>query len=316
MKNSIKSQNGAVALIASLVVVSAMFSVVLSVLFISVNTRESLVSFVDSMQDFYAAESGVEEAMMQLRNQHTNFDFRDINVGGIVASNEFFDMPGECMPIPECQYSPGSGWWAEYFNYSVNHPDMEVNPYPGPTPSPLDHDWYWDIYKTHEEIDADLNFPTSMWFPYDGTIYENKEGFDHDYHFGIHWRAKVTAPADGDYRYYLASDDDSWILLDNVVIVNNSGTHAANTKTGTIFLSAGDSVVDIYFAERHTVESGFNFYFEDSNLIITPWPEGCGDDINCNSHIESTASTTKAARKVRYTCNQDISNCSWSELVP
>ncbi|MFA6466691.1 MAG: PA14 domain-containing protein [Patescibacteria group bacterium] len=312
-----KSQQGAAALIASMVVSAGMLSIVLSVYLISMNMRESLNAFMDSTQGFYAAESGVGEALMQLRKEHNNYVFRDISAGGTTATSQFFDIPGECAPIPQCQFVPGTGWWSEYFNYSVTHPDMQVDPYPGPTPNPLEHDWYWDDYKTHEQIDANLEFATSMWFPYDGTIYENKEGYLHDYHFGMHWRAKVTAPSDGNYAYQLASDDDSWIMKNGLVVVNNSGTHAAFTKTGNIFLSSGsNNIVELYFAERHTVESGFSFKFTSPGLIITPWPEGCGDDIECNSHIESTAINEQAARKARYTCNQNIGNCTWSELIP
>lgn len=316
MIKNIKNQTGAAALVASIVISAAMLSIVLSVLAISLNMRVSLDAFMDSVQGFYAAESGVGESLMQLRRQHNNYVFRDLQVGDTLATSQFFDIPGECAPIPECQFVPGSGWWGEYFNYSINHPDMDVDPYPGPTPSPLEHDWYWDDYKIFEQIDPDLEFSTSMWFPLDGTEWENMEGQAHDYHFGMHWRAKVTAPADGDYAYELASDDDSWILKDGIVVVNNSGTHAAFTKTGDIFLSSGDNIIELYFAERHDVESGFSFKFNDTNLIITPWPEGCGDDIECNSHIESTAINDRAARKARYTCNQNIANCVWSELVP
>lgn len=316
MDNFIKSQTGAAALIAAIIVSAVMFSIVLSVMFLSISVRDSLNSFADSIKSFYAAESGVGESLMQLRKEPENYIFDDFLVGDINVSSAFVEITGACEPPPECQFVPDSGWWGEYFNHSVDHPDMDVWPYPGPTPTPTEHDWYDDIYKTHEQIDANLEFAVSMWFPYDGTIYEDKEGFPHDYHFAIHWRAKVTAPASGDYDYSLASDDDSWVLKEGIVIVNNSGTHAATEKIGDIYLSAGDNIIDVYFAERHDVESGFSFSFADSNLIITPWPEGCGDDVECNSNIQATASTTRATRKANYTCNQNIANCVWSELIP
>lgn len=311
-----KSNEGAAALISSMVISFALFSVVFSLLAVSLNMKESASSFKESVRNFYAAEAGVSEALYQLKKDHNNFSFNDFMVGDINVSSQFVDLPGLCLPVPECQFTAGSGWWGEYFNYSVTHPDMEVNPYPGPTPTPTEHDWYDDTYKTHEQVDANLNLPTSMWFPYDGTEWENKEGYAHDYHFGMHWRAKVTAPSSGDYIYTLNSDDDSWVLRSGIVVVNNSGTHAAFTKTGTIFLSAGDNIIEVYFAERHTVESGFRFYFNDTNLIITPWPEGCGDDTECNSNIEANASSSRAWRKARYICNQNIANCGWSELIP
>jgi len=316
MVNKDKSQEGAAALIATIVVATTMLTIVVSVLFVTFNMRASLFSFADSIQSFYSAESGVGEALMQLRREPNNFIFDEFIVGGINTDTNFIEVPGSCDLPPECQYVPGSGWWGEYFNYSVNHPDMEVWPYPGPTPTPTEHDWYDDTYKTHEQIDASLQFAISMWFPYDGTVWEDREGFSHDYHFGMHWRAKVTTLSSGNYSYTLNSDDDSWVLVGGLVVVNNSGTHAAFTKTGDIYLTAGDNIVELYFAERHTVESGFSFYFDDPNLVITPWPEGCGEDVQCNSNIESMASTTRATREARYTCNQEIENCTWSELMP
>ncbi len=310
-----QSESGAAVLVAALLITGGILSIVLSLMHIFLNTKESFNSFSDSIQSFYAAESGVGESLMQLRRDHNNYTFPILSVDSIPVSSEFVEEEGACQPIPECQYVPDSGWWGEWFNYSVTHPDMEVNPYPGPTPTPTEHDWYDDIYKTHEQIDADLLFGSS-WYPYDGTVWENMEGYNHDYHFGMHWRARVTAPIDGNYGFSLASDDDSWILVNGIVVVNNSGTHANTPEVGTLFLRAGDNIVEIYFAERHTVQSAMDFSFDDANLVITPWPEGCGEEVQCNSNIQATASTTNATRKVRYNCNQEIANCAWSELIP
>ena len=311
-----KSQEGAAVLVSAIIFSTALFSMIMSLFFVSLNMRESAFSFKEATRNFYAAEAGVGEALYQLRKEHNNYVFNNFLVDDIEVASQFMEVSSTCQIAPECQFEDGSGWWAEYFNYSVNHPDMEVNPYPGPTASPHQHDWYDDVYKTHEQIDSNLDFLASMWFPYDGTIWEDREGFAHDYHFGMHWRAKVTAVADAYYSYALASDDDSWVLRSGIVVVNNSGTHAAFTKTGTIFLSEGDNIIDIYFAERHTVESGFNFRFSDSSLIITPWPEGCGDDLQCSANIQSTASSSYASKKARYVCNQYIANCFWQELIP
>ncbi len=313
-----KKYKGSAALISSIVVAAIVLSVVLSSMLVVMNSRSGVQSFAESLQSFYTAESGVGEALFQLRKEPDNFTFPDLGLNNTTSSSQFINLSGTCQPAPECQHPAGSGWWAEYFNYSRYHPDMEIYPYPGPTPSPLQHDWYDDTYKTHTQIDANLIFGPTLdtWFPYDGTPYENREGLAHDYFFGVHWRAKVTAPSSGYYDFSLASDDDSWLLVNSIVVVNNSGTHDAFTVAGSLYLTVGDNIVDIYFAERHTTDSGFRFSFANSNLIITPWPEGCGEDSECNSNIESTASTTKATRKVRYSCNQSIEDCVWSEVIP
>lgn len=313
-----KYNQGSAALISSVVVAAVVLSIVLSLLLVVMDSRSGVQSFADSLQSFYSAESGVGEALFRLRKEPDNFVFPELNTGNVSSTSEFISVSGTCDLPPACQHPSGSGWWAEYFNYSRNHPDMEIYPYPGATPSPTQHDWYDDVYKTHEQVDASLIFGPTLdtWFPYDGTPYENKEGYAHDYFFGTHWRAKVTAPSSGYYNFSLASDDDSWLLVNGLVVVNNSGTHDAFTVAGSLYFSEGDNIVDIYFAERHTTDSGFSFSFSNSNLIITPWPEGCGEVYQCNSNIESTASTTKATRKVRYSCNQNIEDCTWQELVP
>lgn len=316
MKKYFKNQKGAAALIAAIVVSIAVLSMSFSLIIIVLNNRTTLNSFVQSVQGFYSAESGLGEALMQLRKTPSQLVFDGLVVGNINVASEFIEGTGaSCGTIPECQFVPGTGWWEENFNYLESHPDMQVDPYPGPTPDPRDHDWYDDTYKTHEEVEGDLLFG-SNYFPYDGTEWQNNEGWSHDYFFGQHWRALVTATSTADYGYHLASDDDSWVLLNGFVVVNNSGTHANFIKTGTISLAAGNNVIDIYFAERHTTASAMDFQFDDSSLVITPFPEGCGDEAECSTSIQTTASTTNATRKVRYSCNQDISDCAWDELIP
>lgn len=317
-----KNKQGSAALISSIVVAAVVLSIVLSLMLIVMDSRSGVQSFADSLQSFYSAESGVGEALIQLRKQPDNFVFPELSVGNVTSTSEFINVSGACEVPPECVHPEGSGWWGEYFNYLRSHPDMELSPLPGATPSPTQHDWYDDIYKTHEQIDASLIFGPNLdtWFPYDGTIWDDRTGqlptLVHNYFFGMHWRAKVTAPSSGYYNFSLASDDDSWLLVEGLVVVNNSGTHDAFTVSGSLYLKEGDNLVELYFAERHSTDSGLRFSFANTNLIITPWPEGCGEDYECNSNIESTASTTKATRKVRYACNQEIEDCSWQELVP
>lgn len=311
------SQIGAAALVAAMLVSAGLLSIVLSTTIIALNNKNSLESFTQTINNFYSAEIGMQESLLQIKRDPNNLIFNDLTLGQANVSSEFVESEnGACNPPIECQFVPNSGWWGEYFNWSVDHPDMQVDPYPGPTPTPMQHDWFDDVYKTHEQIDEDLIFHLTAWFPYDGTEWEDKEGFSHDYFFGQHWRAQVTAPADGNYAFSLASDDDSWVLVDGMVVVNNSGTHASFTYSGNIYLSAGTNVVDLYFAERHTVDSGFRFSFSDPSLTITPFPEACTQDLECNSNIETSASSTKSSRKIRYTCNNDLSNCSWTELIP
>lgn len=310
-----KSHRGATVLIATLVVTAIALSIVLSMMVLALDNHAGVKSFLASVQSFYSVESNLQESLNQLRLDPGNSTFLGIVVGGVGASVEQTVSQTSCLNDPQCQYTPGGGWWGEYFNYSATDPDMQDNAIWGATPTPTQHYWYDDPYKKFERIDENLAFGDE-WYPFDGTQWENKEGFPHDYHFGAHWRAKVTASASAPYDYALSSDDDSWVLVNGVVVVNNSGVHGSFTKTGQIYLSSGSNVVEVYFAERHTDDSGMDFHFDDASLVITPWPEGCADQAGCQSVIEATATSTNAVRKAQYSCDQLLSSCTWQELTP
>ncbi len=309
------ARKGATVLIAALVVTAIVLSIVLSMLVLALDNHAGVKSFVASLQSFYSVESNLEESLNQLRVDPGNSSFTAISVGGVGASIKQSVSQTSCLNDPQCQYTPNSGWWGEYFNYSKNDPDMENGAVWGGTPTPTQHYWYDDAYKKFERVDVNLEFG-DQWFPFDGTAWENKEGFEHDYHYGTHWRAKVVASASAPYDYQLSTDDDSWVLVNGVVVVNNSGVHGSFTKTGQIYLSQGSNVVEVYFAERHSTDSAMTFKFTDTSLSITPWPEGCADISGCQSVIEARATSTNAVRKAEYSCNQSLSSCVWSEVAP
>ncbi|MFH0873314.1 MAG: hypothetical protein V1846_00525 [Candidatus Komeilibacteria bacterium] len=310
-----KKRLGASILIAALMVTAIALSIVLSMVVLALDNHAGVKSFLASLQSFNSVESNLQESLNQLRLDPGNSTFTAITVGGVPASTKQTASQTSCLDDPQCQYTPGSGWWGEYFNYSRYDPDMEDNAVWGSTPLPTQHYWYNEAYKKMERIDANLAFGNN-WFPFSGTAWENKEGLAHDYHYGAHWRAKVTALTSAPYDYILSSDDDSWVLVNGIVVVNNSGVHASFTKTGQIYLSQGANIVEVYFAERHTSEAGLDFHFTDATLVITPWPEGCADQSGCRSVIEATATSTNAVRKAEYNCDQLLSNCQWLELTP
>lgn len=177
-----------------------------------------------------------------------------------------------------CDQREGSGWWAEYFNYPRTHEDMnlDISLWPdaehGNPMGTWDADWYTQPYFRFSRVDSNLNF--GNFFPFDFAKEEEDNG--HEYHFGVHWRAKVTAPSDGDYSYNLRSDDDSWVYVDGSLFDSGlAGIHAPTTSTTTtMYLTAGDHTVDVFYAERHIVDSYMDMNL-DAALTITPLPKDC-----------------------------------------
>ena len=183
--------------------------------------------------------------------------------------------------------SANAGLMGTYYNHSKDHPDMETDItgwLPGlvestltdPTPTLtgaatgkiFQFDW-WDgspvFSREDSKTDLQTNFASS-WFPVD-------EGLSGDpYHFAVHWSGQFYVDTDKAYNYSMGSDDDAWLFIDNQLILDLGGIHGVTYTNYTVPLTKGYHDIDIFFAERHVVQSGFQLNFF-SDLEPSPVPE-------------------------------------------
>lgn len=215
----------------------------------------------------------------------TRLMFTDLGVANSLGG--FIDkvsVARVCESVPDpCDFGDQTGWYGEYFNYSRDHVDMNMNPslWPDKTHgdpmggvSPWTADWYTEPYARFWQVDTDLTFGENF-FPFDPPKDEEIDN-GHDYHFGAHWSAKVSGN-EGDHPFVLTSDDDAWIYLDGVLVADNSGIHPPATINGSMNFGETPKIVDIYFAERHTVRSHMYFAFtsQEDQLMILPYNRAC-----------------------------------------
>ena len=105
-------------------------------------------------------------------------------------------------------------------------------------------------------------FDSDSFFPIDGLARGN-EGNPHNYHFTseIHTQFRY----DGGEKFTFAGDDDVWVFINGKLAIDLGGVHAREASTVDLDarsvelgITPGRSyTMDIFHAERHTVESNF-----------------------------------------------------------
>lgn len=172
-----------------------------------------------------------------------------------------------------------AGLMGTYYNLPSTHPDMETtitgwlpgmveNTLSGSTPTLTAYgatkvsqfDWWNSAYAVGSRVDSDADLQSNFagsWFP--SIVNDGLPGDPQ--HFAVHWSGSFYVGATKDYTYTMGSDDDSWLFIDGQLALDLGGIHPITYDNQTINLAAGDHTIDIFFAERHTVQSGFQLNF-------------------------------------------------------
>lgn len=144
------------------------------------------------------------------------------------------------------------GWYGQYYNLPIDHPDVEPPEDEVPSADVEALDWWSPSRLAWRDYDGNLDFGAG-WYPVD----EGLEG-DPDY-FAARWTGWVRAWSSTDLEVTFGSADDGWILVDKQVVVANPGVHPFEPESYLIPLAAGQYPVDLRFAQRAGEESGFRF---------------------------------------------------------
>ncbi|MCY2952958.1 MAG: PA14 domain-containing protein [Planctomycetota bacterium] len=61
----------------------------------------------------------------------------------------------------------------------------------------------------------------------------------------MRWNGITGIPSDGNYRFFLESDDGSWLFIDAKRIVDNGGLHPMQEAEDRCDLKAGDHEIKV-----------------------------------------------------------------------
>ncbi len=154
------------------------------------------------------------------------------------------------------------------------------------------YEWFHDIDGTNMPmpfpltLDNGQNGPGGTYgyddpafFPIDNQLFGN-DGDPHNYHFTLELHS--TFVYKGGESFTFTGDDDLWIFIDGLLVIDVGGIHGAVSQSVNIDdlgLTFGGMVdFDMSFAERHTTES--NFHLESSiTFCLGVDGDGFGDDL-------------------------------------
>ncbi len=158
-----------------------------------------------------------------------------------------------------------NGLYGSYYNLPKNHSNIETEITGVVTgTTPFQFDWFSDQYLVFKRNDAISTFNVSHdYFPVN-------TGLEGDpFYFAVHWQGSVVASHAGAYEAHLASDDDGWLYVNGEQKIDLGGIHPIVGSSTLIDLPVGTSTIDIYFAERHVVQSAIEFSI-DGGVVFSP----------------------------------------------
>jgi fibro-slime domain-containing protein len=113
--------------------------------------------------------------------------------------------------------------------------------------------------------------------------FSNSNANDNTQFLTAHFQGTFSTTLSGTYSLNSDSDDDTWVFIDGILVVDNGGVHGATDVITNFTLSAGAHTIDIFYADQHTTGAVF-----DLNSFTGP----DGNPVNLNPVAPEPASLT------------------------
>ncbi|MGH7059581.1 MAG: PEP-CTERM sorting domain-containing protein [Stellaceae bacterium] len=127
-------------------------------------------------------------------------------------------------------------------------------------------------WTPHATVTPDLGYPSTVSIPFNQSTNLFPSGFSFNGgaagYLSAHLFGSFDTPAGGTITVTTGSDDDLWLYIDGNLLVDNGGVHGfSTTPTTSEPLSDGTHTIDVFFADRHTVQAELEV---DADITLNP----------------------------------------------
>ena len=108
-------------------------------------------------------------------------------------------------------------------------------------------------------------------YAFSSNFFRDGQTNNSTYFRSVHWSGMFNLASPGSATFTLGSDDDAWLFIDGQLAIDDGGVKALLTAPTTVAgLNAGTHTLDLFFADRHTVQSALEF---SASVALSPVPE-------------------------------------------
>jgi len=188
--------------------------------------------------------SGVAE--LKAGDHEIKVEFFEAEVdGGCILSWEAPDGAKEVVPAAVLFHKAAGGepgLLAEYYNTEEGSEDFPN--FPASKAPAL------------KRVDKDINFESTQ-EEWPGTHFKD--------FFYIRWTGTIQIPAEGEYTFFLESDDGSRLFIDGKQVLDNGGAHAMEEVAGTMQLTAGSHALKVEYFEKD-IDAGCKMRWKSATI--------------------------------------------------